>query len=124
MKLAESRGGGATATCLVLVAVWVGVDESVTVSIAVNVWALVKMWVAVRPGPTEPSPKFQLTVYGPVPPLVEAVKVTWVFTTGFAGDTVKLVVRGGGTATATDFELVAVWAGDDESVAVAVTVKV
>ena len=66
------------------------------------------MWGVVVPEPVEPSPKLQLIVYGPVPPLVEAVKVAGVFTTGLEGITVKLVVRGGVVDTVTDFELVAV----------------
>ena len=42
---------------------------------------------------------------------------------GVAGRNVKLVDNGGGGDTVTVFELVAVWGGEDESVAVSVTVK-
>ena len=52
------------------------------------------MCVTEAPVPVEPSPKFQLTVYGDVPPMVVAVKVTGVFTSGVLGDTVKLVESG------------------------------
>jgi len=58
-----------------------------------------------------------------VPPVVVAVNVTSVFTTGLAGRNVKLVDRGGGAATVTPLELVAICDGDDESFAVSVTVK-
>jgi hypothetical protein len=44
--------------------------------------------------PVVPSPKFQLTVYGEVPPVVTAVKVTGEFTDGLAGRKAKLVARG------------------------------
>jgi hypothetical protein len=46
------------------------------------------------PVPVAPSPKFQLTVYGKVPPVVTAVRVTGVFTNGLVGRKAKLVVRG------------------------------
>jgi len=58
-----------------------------------------------------------------VPPVVVAVNVTSVFTTGLAGRNVKLVDRGGGAVTVTPLELVAICDGDDESFAVSVTVK-
>ena len=48
------------------------------------------------PVPVEPSPKFQLMVYGEVPPIVVEVKVTGLFTTGLPGNTVKLVESGTG----------------------------
>jgi len=44
----------------VLVEVFVGVDESVEVSVTVNDPAVVYVWVAVAPVPVVPSPKFQL----------------------------------------------------------------
>ena len=50
--------------------------------------------------------------------------MTSVLTRGVAGRNVKLVDNGGGGDTVTVFELVAVWDGEDESVAVSVTVKV
>lgn len=71
-------------------AVCVGVDESVTVSVTVNVWAAVKTWKAVTPEPTEPSPKFQVTEYGVFPPVVEDANVTGRVMTG-APEMVKLV---------------------------------
>ena len=48
------------------------------------------------PVPVAPSPKFQLIVYGAVPPVVVAVKLTGTFTNGVDGDVVNVVVRGGG----------------------------
>jgi F0F1-type ATP synthase beta subunit len=69
------------------------------------------------------SPKFQVIVYGSVPPVVTAVKVTCMLTSGVAGRKVKLVDNGGVGRTVTVLELVAVWEGEDESVAVSVTVK-
>jgi len=51
------------------------------------------------------------------------VNVTSVLTRGVAGRNVKLVDNGGGGDTVTVLELVAVWGGEDESVAVSVTVK-
>src|SRR5437660_1237547 len=44
----------------VLVAVFVGVEESVAVSVTVNGPAVVYLWVVVAPVPVVPSPKFQL----------------------------------------------------------------
>jgi hypothetical protein len=44
----------------VLVAVFVGADESVAVSVTVNGPAVVYVWVVVAPVPVVPSPKFQL----------------------------------------------------------------
>jgi hypothetical protein len=44
-------------------------------------------------------------------------------TSGVAGRKVKLVDNGGVGRTVTVLELVAVWEGEDESVAVSVTVK-
>ena len=52
-----------------------------------------------------------------------AAKVTGEFTTGLDGRNVKLVDSGGGAVTVTPMELVAVCDGDDESIAVSVTVK-
>jgi len=78
--------------------------------------------VAVAPVPVAPSPKFQATVYGAVAPVVVDVKATGALTTGFDGINVKLVDSGGGAVIVIVFELVAVCEGDDESVAVSVTV--
>jgi hypothetical protein len=47
-----------------------------------------------------------------------------VLTKGVVGRNVKLVDRGGGGDTVNVLALVAVWDGEDESVAVSVTVKV
>jgi hypothetical protein len=44
-------------------------------------------------------------------------------TSGLVGRKVKLVDNGGGVATVMVLELVAVWEGEDESVAVSVTVN-
>jgi len=60
--------------------------------------------------------------YGAVPPAVVAVNVTGVFTIGLEGWNVKLVEGGGGGEIVTVLELVAVCVGEDESVAVSVTV--
>jgi hypothetical protein len=43
VKLVDSGGGGDTVTVLELVAVLDGVDESIAVSVTVNVWALGKV---------------------------------------------------------------------------------
>jgi len=51
------------------------------------------------------------------------VNATGVLTRGVEGRNVKLVDGGGGGDTVTALELVAVWSGEDESVAVSVTVK-
>ena len=73
--------------------------------------------------PDVPSPKFQVTEYGGVPPLVVAVNVTGEFTIGVAGRNVKLVEGGGGAEMIIVWELTAFCDGEDESVAVSVTVK-
>ena len=52
------------------------------------------------------------------------MNATGVLTRGVEGRNVKLVDNGGGGDTVTVLELVAVWDGEDESVAVSVTVKV
>jgi len=64
-----------------------------------------------------------VTEYGGIPPTVVAVNVTGEFTTGLAGRNVKLVDRGGGAETVIVLELTAFCDGEDESVAVSVTVK-
>ena len=71
-----------------------------------------------------PSPKVHEIVYGAVPPVVVLVNVTGEFTIGLVGLDAKLVEGGGGVEVVTVFELVVVCDGDDESVAVSVTVKV
>lgn len=73
--------------------------------------------------PVEPSPKLQLIVYGNVPPVVTAVNETGVLISGLVGRKVKLVDNGGTVRTMTVTELVAVLEGEDESVAVSVTVN-
>jgi len=75
------------------------------------------------PVPDVPSPKFQVTEYGGVPPLVVAVKVTGEFTIGVAGRNVKLVEGGGGAEMVIVWELTAFWEGEEESVAVSVAVN-
>jgi len=75
------------------------------------------------PVPDVPSPKFQVTEYGGVPPLVVAVNVTGVFTIGLAGRNVKLVEGGGGAEMVIVWELTVFWEGEEESVAVSVTVN-
>ena len=52
------------------------------------------------------------------------MNATGVLTRGVEGRNVKLVDNGGGGDTVTVLELVAVWDGEDESVAVSVTAKV
>ena len=81
------------------------------------------MWVVEGPAPVVPSPKLQVIVYGNVPPVVTAVNVTCMLTSGVVGRNVKLVDNGGAGWTVTVLELVAVWEGEDESLAVSVTVK-
>jgi len=61
--------------------------------------------------------------YGGVPPLVVAVNVTGEFTIGIAGRKVKLVEGGGGAEMVIVWELTAFCNGDEESVAVSVTVN-
>ena len=73
--------------------------------------------------PDVPSPKFQVTEYGGVPPLVVAVNVTGEFTIGVAGRNVKLVEGGGGAEMVIVWKLTALWEGDEESVAVSVAVN-
>jgi len=73
------------------------------------------------PVPDAPSPKFQVTEYGEVPPLVVAVNVTGVFTIGLAGMNVKLVEGRGSAEMIIVWELAAFWEGEEESVAVSVT---
>ena len=51
------------------------------------------MWVTSTPVPVEPSPKFQATLYGAVPPSVVDVKVTGRLMMGLVG-TMKLVDNG------------------------------
>ena len=51
------------------------------------------------------------------------MNVTGEFTSGVAGRKVKLVDNGGVGWTVTVLEPVALWEGEDESVAVSVTVK-
>jgi hypothetical protein len=51
------------------------------------------------------------------------VNVTSVFTTGLVGWNLKLVVSGGGAETDMVLELLAVFEGEDESVAFSVTVN-
>src|SRR5215471_7073283 len=59
------------------VAVFAGEDESVTVSVAVYVLALVYVWLGFCAVLTaDPSPKFQLYEYGAVPPVAEPAKDT------------------------------------------------
>ena len=72
-----------------------------------------------------PSPSVHAIEYGAVPPVVVLVNVTSEFTVGFVGLDVKLVEGGGGVEVVTVFELVVVVCdGEEESVAVSVTVKV
>jgi len=75
------------------------------------------------PVPVVPSPKFQATEYGAVPPVVVVVKVTSELMIGVDGRKVKLVAKGDGGTMVTVWELVAVWLGEDESVTVSVTVN-
>ncbi len=71
--------------------------------------------------PDIPSPKFQVTEYGGVPPIVAAVNVTGEFTIGVAGRKVKLVEGGGGAEIVIVWELTAFCDGEEESVEVSVT---
>jgi len=80
--------------------------------------------VTVAPVADPPSPKVHAVEYGAVPPVVVLVNVTSEFTAGLVGLDVKLVEGGGGVEVVSVFELVVVRAGEEESVAVSVTVKV
>jgi hypothetical protein len=71
-----------------------------------------------------PSPNAHVIEYGAVPPVVVLVNVTGEFTVGFVGLDVKLVEGGGGVEVVTVFELVVVCDGEEESIAISVTVKV
>ena len=75
------------------------------------------------PVPVEPSPKLQLKVYGNVPPVATAVNETGVLINGLEGRKVKLTDNGATVRTVTVAELVAIWEGVDESVAVSLTVN-
>ena len=80
--------------------------------------------MTVAPVADPPSPKVHAVEYGAVPPVVVLVNVTSEFTAGLVGLDVKLVEGGGGVEVVSVFELVMVRAGEEESVAVSVTVKV
>jgi len=80
--------------------------------------------VKVVPVADAPSPKVHVIEYGAVPPVVVLAKVTGEFTWGLVGLEVKLVEGGGGVDVVTVFELAVVFDGEEESVAVSVTVKV
>ena len=80
--------------------------------------------MTVAPVADPPSPKVHAVEYGAVPPVVVLVNVTSEFTAGLVGLDVKLVEGGGGVEVVSVFELVVVRAGEEESVAVSVTVKV
>jgi len=78
----------------------------------------------VAPVADPPSPKVHDIEYGAVPPVVVLVNVTSEFNVGLVGLNVKLVEGGGGVEVVNVFELVVVFDGEEESVAVSVTVKV
>ena len=80
--------------------------------------------MTVAPVADPPSPKVQVIEYGEVPPVVVLANVTGESTRGLVGPYVKLVEGGGGVEVVTVFELVVVCDGEEESVAVSVTVKV
>lgn len=80
--------------------------------------------MTVVPVADPPSPNVHVIEYGAVPPVVVLVNVTGEFTVGFVGLDVKLVEGGGGVEVVTVLELVVVCDGEEESVAVSVTVKV
>ena len=75
------------------------------------------------PVPVAPSPKFQLIVYGNVPAIVAAVNEIGVLIVGLLGRMVKLVDNGAIVTTVTVAVLVAVLEGEDESIAVSITVN-
>ena len=60
LKVVESGRLVYTVMERVLVAVFVGVEESAAVSVTVNDPAVVYLWVVVAPVAVVPSPKFQL----------------------------------------------------------------
>jgi hypothetical protein len=64
-----------------------------------------------------------MIVYGDVPPVVVSVKATGVLTRGVVGRKVRLVDKGGVGRIVTVVELVMLWEGEDESVAVSLTMK-
>ena len=73
------------------------------------------MWVTEAPDPDPLSPKFQLRLYGGVPPLVVAVKVTGTLTTGVLGEIVKLVDNVGGVTEPKNSVIGAAFASFDVS---------
>jgi len=75
------------------------------------------------PVPDVLSPKFYVMEYVGFPPLVVYLNVTGEFTIGIAGRKVKLVEGGGGAEMVIVWELTAFCNGDEESVAVSVTVN-
>ena len=78
----------------VLIAVCIGVDESVTVSVTAKVWAPVKTWVTISPDTVEPSPKSHVIAYGVFPPVAVDVNVTGCVAKGVVVETVKLADSG------------------------------
>jgi len=77
----------------------------------------------VAPVADPPSPKVHAVEYGAVPPVVVLVNVTSEFTAGLVGLDVKLVDNGGGGDTRTEERRVGEGGGEEESVAVSVTVN-
>src|SRR5438552_16594620 len=94
--VAERGGVVETVRDRELVAVCLGDAESVAVSVTVNDWAVVNVWVTVVPEPVVPSPWFQASVQGDVSPVLTAENVTSVMSRGVAGRNVMLVDSGGG----------------------------
>ena len=60
--VAERGGVVETVRDRELVAVCLGDEESAAVSVTVNDWAVVNVWLTVGPVLVVPSPKFQVTV--------------------------------------------------------------
>ncbi len=73
--------------------VGVGLAESVTVSVAVKGPVVENAWAALAPVAEPPSLKLHEKLYGLVPPVAVAVKVTGLPTVGEDGTMVKSAVR-------------------------------
>lgn len=96
-------GGGETVRLFEVELVCGEGDESVVVSVTVSDPVDEYTCVVVVPVPVDPSPKFQLTLYGEVPPEGMEANVTMELIDGLAGAKVKLVERGEGGITHVPF---------------------
>jgi len=118
-----------TPKAVATVTVWLEVAEappaSVTVTVTTNEPDDAYVFVAGLTDAVPPSPKLQLKLYGPVPPLADAVNVTGCPASGEDGLKAKLMVRGGGgLVMVMEFLEFDVCWGDPLSLTVKTTLKV